>query len=125
MGAEWSDAMEDLGCASPRKDQGYVQVLKPAPAESIDDAFDKAVAECRRWRPVKPLSNDERSMLYALEMQATVGDVHGKRPPMYRPDERARWYAWAQLEGDLTQEQAKRAYIEEVRRLLRLHGTKA
>jgi diazepam-binding inhibitor (GABA receptor modulating acyl-CoA-binding protein) len=81
---------------------------------SIDDEFTAAVAD------LKGLStdpgNDTKLRLYALYKQATQGDVSGKRPGFTDFVGRAKYDAWAELEGTDSAD-AKSQYVETVRRL--------
>jgi acyl-CoA-binding protein len=54
--------------------------------------------------------------LYALYKQATVGDVEGKRPGMIDFVGRAKYDAWAALEGTPSGD-AEQAYVELVESL--------
>lgn len=60
-------------------------------------AFDKAVAESKQL-PEKP-DNMTLLKIYALYKQATEGDVDGKRPGFTDMVARAKFDAWAALEG--------------------------
>jgi diazepam-binding inhibitor (GABA receptor modulating acyl-CoA-binding protein) len=60
--------------------------------------------------------NEDLLRLYALYKQATVGDVSGKRPGMMEFVKRAKYDAWAILEG-MSQEDAMQAYVELVAEL--------
>jgi len=125
VSSSFDDLQEEFGCTAkrkPDKPQGYVQVVKPTPVESVDDVFQKAIDQYDNWKPAVPLSRNEKHMIYALMMQATHGDVCFKKPPAYQPEARAKWFAWAQLEGDMSIDRAKTGYIEEVGRLMRTHG---
>lgn len=62
-------------------------------------------------------SNDDLLALYSLYKQATEGDVGGKRPGPFKPVERAKYDAWAQLKGTGANESMQR-YIEVVSNLL-------
>ena len=62
-------------------------------------------------------SNDDLLALYSLFKQATQGDVSGKRPGPFKPVDRAKYDAWAQLKGTGTNEAMQR-YIEVVKNLL-------
>ena len=48
--------------------------------------------------PKRP-DNDTLLQLYALYKQATVGDVSGKRPGVFDAVGRAKYDAWAKLQG--------------------------
>lgn len=72
-------------------------------------AFDKAVADSKTL-PEKP-DNATLLQIYALYKQATAGDVEGKRPGFTDMVGRAKYDAWASLQGtapDLAMQQ----YIE-------------
>ena len=56
-------------------------------------------------------------------MQATRGDVEGPRPGFHQPMARARWTAWAELEGAWSSARAKTKYVDEVAAMMRRHGT--
>ena len=116
--------LEGIGCASPRQQAVEVNASKPARALTPDDAFQQAEELYSEWKPAVLLSNNERLYLRALYLQATRGDVMGDQPPLYRPSARAQWMAWAQLEGDLTQSQAKAKYVQEVQWVIVKHGTR-
>lgn len=60
--------------------------------------------------------NDTKLRLYALYKQATEGDVSGKRPGFTNMVGRAKYDAWAKLEGT-SSEQAEADYVAEVARL--------
>ena len=80
----------------------------------IDQEFE-AAAERSEQLPEKP-SNDQLLELYALYKQATEGDVTGERPGFTDFRGRAKYDAWAELEG-LDQEEAMRKYVDLVDRL--------
>ncbi len=60
--------------------------------------------------------NDTLLQLYALYKQATVGDVSGKRPGFTDFVGRAKYDAWAELEGT-PQAGAMQSYIDLVAKL--------
>ena len=60
--------------------------------------------------------NDVKLRLYALYKQATVGNVQGRRPGFTDLAGRAKYDAWAKVEGMCSQD-AKQAYIELVAEL--------
>lgn len=80
----------------------------------IDTAFTTALTEVEEL-PERP-GNDDLLKLYALYKQATVGDVQGKRPGMMDFVARAKYDAWAVLEGTPS-EDAKQAYVDLVESL--------
>lgn len=75
------------------------------------EAAAKAVTEL----PSRP-SNDDLLKLYALYKQATAGDVTGARPGFLDVAGRAKFDAWAKLEG-LAVDDAMQGYIKLVKRL--------
>ncbi len=72
-------------------------------------AFDTAVAASKKLdeRP----DNQTLLRIYSLFKQATEGDVSGKRPGFTDLVGRAKFDAWAKLEGMSTND-AKQAYID-------------
>ena len=62
-------------------------------------------------------SNDDLLRLYSLFKQGTKGDVDGKRPGRLDMVNRAKYDAWAKLEGT-SQDSAKQSYIDLVTGLL-------
>ena len=61
-------------------------------------------------------SDDELLELYSLYKQATAGNVEGERPGMFDFAGRAKYDAWATLEG-MSSDAAMTAYIEKVEAL--------
>ena len=70
--------------------------------------FDAAVAAVKGL--TKDPGNDTKLRMYALYKQATEGDVSGKRPGFTNPVGRAKYDAWAALQGS-TSEDARAQYI--------------
>tara|TARA_B100000508_G_C11259868_1_gene180537 strand:+ start:298 stop:558 length:261 start_codon:yes stop_codon:yes gene_type:complete len=62
-------------------------------------------------------SNDDMLTMYANFKQATAGDVSGKRPGMMDMVGRAKYDAWAKLEGT-SAEDAMQAYVDKANELL-------
>ena len=60
--------------------------------------------------------NEDLLKLYALYKQSTVGDAAGKRPGMMDFVKRAKFDAWAELEGT-SSDDAKQAYVDLVESL--------
>lgn len=56
-------------------------------------------------------SNDELLALYSFYKQGTEGDVSGKRPGMMNLKGRAKYDAWAKLEG-MSSDEAMSKYVE-------------
>jgi acyl-CoA-binding protein len=77
-------------------------------------AFAAAVAESRTLssRP----DNQTLLEIYALYKQASEGDVGGKRPGFIDLVGRAKYDAWARLQGTASDD-AKQAYIDLIRKL--------
>ncbi|MDO5502922.1 MAG: acyl-CoA-binding protein [Actinomycetia bacterium] len=76
--------------------------------------FTSAVAAVERLR--KDPGNATKLKLYALYKQACEGDVTGSRPGFTNPVGRAKYDAWASLEG-YAQEDAEAEYIDQVQQL--------
>ncbi len=64
---------------------------------ATEDEF-HAAAEGVKALPSDP-GNDTKLQLYALYKQATEGDVQGKRPGFTNPVGRAKYDAWAAVQG--------------------------
>ena len=77
----------------------------------VESAFKTALAEVEEL-PERP-GPEDLLRLYALFKQATVGDAEGKRPGMMDFVGRAKYDAWAALEGT-SSEDAMQAYVDAV-----------
>lgn len=75
----------------------------------------RAAAEDVKGLPSDP-GNDTKLKLYALYKQATEGDVQGKRPGFTNLVGRAKYDAWAEVQG-MSAEEARDAYVTVVRGL--------
>ena len=75
----------------------------------LKKSFEKAAADAQKIteRP----SNDDLLKLYAFYKQATDGDVQGKRPGMMDLKGRAKYDAWAKIEG-MSADDAMQGYID-------------
>lgn len=80
----------------------------------LEAAFTTATQEVEQL-PERP-SNDHLLALYALFKQSTAGDVTGKRPGMMDFVGRAKYDAWAALEGT-TRDEAMQRYVDLVESL--------
>ena len=80
----------------------------------LNAAFEKAVAESKTLasRP----DNQTLLKIYSLFKQATEGDVSGKRPGFTDLVGRAKYDAWAKLQGT-SSEGAKQVYIDLINEL--------
>ena len=80
----------------------------------LNAAFEAAVAESKTLasRP----DNQTLLKIYALFKQASAGDVGGKRPGFTDLVGRAKYDAWAKLQGTASDD-AKQAYIDLIRQL--------
>jgi acyl-CoA-binding protein len=76
--------------------------------------FEKAAEEVQKL-PERP-DNDALLEIYALHKQANEGDVAGKRPGFTNFVGRAKYDAWAKLEGT-SKKEAMQSYIDLVKRL--------
>lgn len=81
----------------------------------LDESFQQAQVDVKTLTS-KP-SNDDLLQLYSLFKQGTKGDVDGKRPGRLDMVNRAKYDAWAKLEGT-SQDSAKQSYIDLVTGLL-------
>lgn len=75
--------------------------------------FDAAVNEVQSADGDFKPSTEMKLEFYALYKQATVGDASGKRPGMMDFVGRAKYDAWAKLEG-VSKEQAMQQYIDKL-----------
>lgn len=84
-------------------------------ADNLKSRFEQAQkdVETLSARP----SNDDLLALYAHYKQASVGDVEGKRPGITDFKGRAKYDAWAKLEG-MSADDAMEAYVNKVNSLL-------
>lgn len=80
----------------------------------LDTAFDAAVAASKTLasRP----DNQTLLQIYALYKQGSQGDVSGKRPGFTDLVGRAKYDAWAKLQGTASDD-AKQAYIDLIKKL--------
>jgi acyl-CoA-binding protein len=76
--------------------------------------FDQAVSESKLL-PSKP-SNESLLNLYSLYKQATEGDVNEESPNMFDFVAKAKYEAWASLQGK-PKETAMQEYIDLVQKL--------
>ncbi len=81
---------------------------------SLKSTFDQAVADSKTL-PEKP-DNATLLKLYALFKQATAGDVEGKRPGFTDMVGRAKYDAWAAIQGKAKNE-AMQEYVDLVESL--------
>jgi acyl-CoA-binding protein len=83
-------------------------------AGDLDRQFEAAAKAALKAK--EDPGNEMKLRLYALYKQATEGDVSGPRPGMFDFVGAAKYDAWAKLKGT-GQDDAKRKYIELVKRL--------
>ena len=76
--------------------------------------FDKAVSDVKTLK--EDPDNATKLELYALFKQASIGDVEGKRPGFTDLVGRAKYDAWASLQGT-SAEAAMQAYIDLIDKL--------
>lgn len=81
----------------------------------LDGKFEQAQVDVKTLT-TKP-SNDDLLRLYSLYKQGSQGDAEGKRPGRLDMVNRAKYDAWAKLEGT-SRDSAKQSYIDLVTRLL-------
>ena len=80
----------------------------------LQAAFETAVAESKTL-PERP-DNQTLLRIYALYKQASEGDVSGRRPGFTDLVGRAKYDAWAKLQGTAS-DAAKQAYIDLIKQL--------
>lgn len=81
---------------------------------SLDERFQDAAARAKDL-PSRP-SNEDLLKMYGLFKQGTSGDVSGDRPSAFDFKGRAKYDAWAELEGT-DGDDAKEQYIALVDKL--------
>mmetsp|Transcript_13959 Transcript_13959/g.29176 ORF Transcript_13959/g.29176 Transcript_13959/m.29176 type:complete len:98 (-) Transcript_13959:78-371(-) len=81
----------------------------------LDAAFTAAAESVKTFEPSTPVTDDEKLKVYGLYKQATTGDVNTARPGMLNFTGKAKWDAWNANKG-MSAEDAKKAYIAEVKR---------
>jgi len=79
----------------------------------LNAQFDEAVNEVQNADGDLKPSTEMKLEFYALYKQATVGDASGKRPGMMDFVGRAKYDAWAKLEGS-SKDQAMQQYIDKL-----------
>jgi len=89
---------------------------------SLDEQFDKAAEEVKELQS-QPADADLLE-LYALYKQSTVGDCNTSRPGMLDFKGKAKWDAWNGKKG-MSQDEAKKLYVEKVEQLIASIGKKA
>ena len=75
----------------------------------------ESAAQAATSLPTRP-DNETMLRLYALFKQAKAGDASGKRPGLFDMVGRAKYDAWAALQGT-SRETAMRAYVDLVESL--------
>ena len=85
----------------------------------LEIEFSRAAEEVHQL-PERP-SNEELLQLYALFKQASEGDIEGERPGLMDFKGRAKYDAWASVNG-MDRHEAMRTYISVARRLADTHA---
>lgn len=81
--------------------------------------FETAAADVQKLK--KRPDDEDMLRLYALYKQSTVGDVSGERPGAFSFADRAKYDAWAKLEGT-DSNKAMESYVKLVERLKKTYG---
>jgi len=81
---------------------------------TLQAQFDQAVADSKNL-PERP-DNMTLLKIYALYKQATAGDVEGKRPGFTDMVGRAKYDAWAELQGT-AKDDAMQQYVDLINEL--------
>mmetsp|Transcript_12692 Transcript_12692/g.34630 ORF Transcript_12692/g.34630 Transcript_12692/m.34630 type:complete len:88 (-) Transcript_12692:285-548(-) len=84
--------------------------------------FEEAAQMAKDQLP-ESLPNEDMLALYALFKQATAGDCNTDRPGIFDQKGRYKWDAWNGKKG-MSQEDAKKQYIQLVHDLKAKHGTR-
>ncbi|MEM1327873.1 MAG: acyl-CoA-binding protein [Bacteroidota bacterium] len=82
----------------------------------MSDLKQRFEAASQNSKSLPSQSNDTLLKLYGLYKQGTSGDVSGKRPGSFNLKGRAKYDAWAKLEGT-SKEEAMEQYISLVESL--------
>lgn len=77
----------------------------------LEEKFEAAKARVLEL-PSKP-SNEKMLELYALDKQATIGDINADKPAMFDFVAAAKYNAWAATKG-MSREDAQQKYIDAV-----------
>ncbi len=80
----------------------------------IDQGFQQAIADSRSLS-LKP-STDTLLNLYSLYKQATEGDINAPEPGAFDFVAKAKYEAWASLQGK-SKDEAKKEYIDLIQKL--------
>lgn len=86
---------------------------------SLKKKFEAAAAEVQKL--AKRPGDEDMLRLYSLYKQASAGDVRGARPGAFSFTERAKYDAWARLEGT-DSGKAMESYVKLVERLKKTCG---
>lgn len=81
---------------------------------TLDEKFEAAKKRVTEL-PSKP-SNDKLLEIYALNKQATIGDINAEKPAMFDFVAAAKYNAWEAKKG-MSQDEAKQKYIDFVNSL--------
>lgn len=81
---------------------------------SLEESFADAAVRVKGLS-ARP-SNESMLSLYAYYKQGHSGEVSGKRPGMMNMVARAKYDAWANLEG-MSSDEAKQSYVDLVKKL--------
>ena len=80
----------------------------------IKKSFEAAAQAVKKLK--EDPGNDAKLKLYALYKQGSEGDVQGKRPGFTDPVGRAKYDAWAKVQG-LSKDEAMKKYVALVKSL--------
>jgi acyl-CoA-binding protein len=111
IGFSWGDVAgrRAAGLGNMRGARIVVSPIGATAMSKLETAFRKAVDDSKKL-PEKP-DNATLLQIYSLYKQATEGDVQGKRPGFTDMVGRAKYDAWAKLEGK-SAEDAMQEYVD-------------
>eukprot|EP00884_Botryococcus_braunii_P018048 jgi/Botrbrau1/4927/Bobra.0122s0009.1 len=77
--------------------------------ETLEERFRKAVY-LMKYGPRLDFDDSVKLLFYSYYKQATIGDVEGEEPGLFKTEAKAKWNAWRDLQG-MAREQAMQEYI--------------
>lgn len=99
-----------------KKKENAEEKLKP---NNLQEKFDQAAINVKKLK--KSPKNDELVELYALYMQATIGDINTVDSGRLNIRDKIKWDAWKHKEGT-NSDKAKQDYVNKVNELIGRFG---
>ncbi|CDW89784.1 acyl--binding protein [Stylonychia lemnae] len=92
--------------------------------EDLDKTFKDAQDFIQNYKdPKVSLNNNEKLRFYSLYKQGTFGECTGPQPSRLKLIERAKYDAWKSL-GKMSSEDAKKTFIEELKKKIPAYAPK-